>query len=266
MDIQILFWLHNKAGSAPDLRLHVGLSRGDHIPEMGTILWLAIVRQLSQMANRCWDQLWQWLCSTCSPLPTRHLARSGYSEAAKRWWALPWLFAKLGYGQKSQGCSGWCLDFLDTSCSLDFLGLTGSMLSDEAASLIAGDLNTLPALSLAAKAETVEILQIALSKPAWNQLQTAGERARVKVLLSLANGQALWLRIRRQINGHFQGLPSHRRDIGRAAAAGIEPGSFAQALRTLLVSKKGQNMNKYTTLSTWRDYGPGPLGPPLILW
>ena len=40
------------------------------------------------------------------------------------------------------------------------------MLSDEAASLIAGDLNTLPALSLAAKAETVEILQIALSKPA----------------------------------------------------------------------------------------------------
>ena len=51
-----------------------------------------------------------------------------------------------------------------------------------------------------------------------------------------------------------------------AAAACTEPGSFAQALHTLLVSKKGQNLNKYTTLSTWRDYGPGPLGPPLILW
>jgi len=56
---------------------------------------------------------------------------------------------------------------------LDFLGLTGTMLGDEAASLIAGALNTLPARDPAAEAETVEILQVALSERARHQLQTA---------------------------------------------------------------------------------------------
>ena len=73
---------------------------------------------------------------------------------------------------------------------LDFLGLTGTMLGDEAASLIAGALNTLPARDPAAEAETVEILQVALSERARHQLQTAGMRAGVKVLLSRANGPA----------------------------------------------------------------------------
>ena len=77
---------------------------------------------------------------------------------------------------------------------LDFLGLTGTMLGDEAASLIAGALNTLPARDPAAEAETVEILQVALSERARHQLQTAGMRAGVKVLLSRANGPALRIR------------------------------------------------------------------------
>ena len=77
---------------------------------------------------------------------------------------------------------------------LDFLGLTGTMLSDEAARLLAGALNTLPARDPAAEAETVEILQVALGEQASSQLQTAGERACVKVLLSRANGPALRLR------------------------------------------------------------------------
>ena len=80
---------------------------------------------------------------------------------------------------------------------LDFLGLTGTMLSDGAASMIAGALNTLRARDPASGAETVEILQVALEEPARRQLQTAGERAGVKVLLSRANGPAL--RTRSQI-------------------------------------------------------------------
>ena len=54
---------------------------------------------------------------------------------------------------------------------LDFLDLTATMLGDEAASLIADALNPLPAHDPAAEAETVEILQVALSEPARHQLQ-----------------------------------------------------------------------------------------------
>ena len=71
------------------------------------------------------------------------------------------------------------------------MGGFASMLGDEAASLLAGALNTLPARDPAAEAETVEILQVALSERARRQLQTAGMRAGVKVLLSRANGPAL---------------------------------------------------------------------------
>ena len=67
------------------------------------------------------------------------------------------------------------------------------MLSDEEARLLAGALNTLPVRDPAAEAETVEILQVALGEQARSQLQTAGERAGVKVLLSRANGPALRL-------------------------------------------------------------------------
>ena len=65
------------------------------------------------------------------------------------------------------------------------------MLGDEVASMIAGALNTFPASYPAAEAETVEILQVALSELARHQLQTAGKRPGVKVLSSQANGPAL---------------------------------------------------------------------------
>ena len=51
------------------------------------------------------------------------------------------------------------------------------MLGDEVASMIAGALNTFPASYPAAEAETVEILQVALSELARHQLQTVGKRA-----------------------------------------------------------------------------------------
>ena len=60
---------------------------------------------------------------------------------------------------------------------LDLLVLRGTMLGDEVASMIAGALNTFPASYPAAEAETVEILQVALSELARHQLQTVGKRA-----------------------------------------------------------------------------------------
>ena len=49
--------------------------------------------------------------------------------------------------------------------ALTFLGLTGTMLSDEAARLHAEALNNALARVSSAKAETVEILQVALGEP-----------------------------------------------------------------------------------------------------
>lgn len=74
---------------------------------------------------------------------------------------------------------------------LDFLGLTGSMLSDGEARLLADALNALPAREPAAEAETIELLQVRLSEPVREQLTTAGTRAGVNVLLSRVNGPAL---------------------------------------------------------------------------
>lgn len=74
---------------------------------------------------------------------------------------------------------------------LDFLGLTGSMLSDGEACLLADALNALPARKPAAEAETIELLQVRLSEPVREQLTTAGTRAGVNVLLSRVNGPAL---------------------------------------------------------------------------
>jgi len=74
---------------------------------------------------------------------------------------------------------------------LDFLGLTGSMLSDGEARLLADALNALPARKPAAEAETIELLQVRLSEPVREQLTTAGTRTGVNVLLSRVNGPAL---------------------------------------------------------------------------
>lgn len=67
------------------------------------------------------------------------------------------------------------------------------MPSDEAPACLLAS-NTLPACDAAAEAETVEIMQVALSEQARHQLQTAGKSAGVKILLSRANRQALQIR------------------------------------------------------------------------
>ena len=81
--------------------------------------------------------------------------------------------ALRGQWSNSQGGGGRRLDF-------------GTHSSDQVASLLAGALKTLhaPIRDLAAEAETVEILQVALSKRGRQQLQTAGKSAGVKVLLT----------------------------------------------------------------------------------
>ena len=74
---------------------------------------------------------------------------------------------------------------------IDFLGLTGSMLGDGEARLLADALNALSARKPAAEAETIELLQVLLSEPVREQLTTVGKRAGVNVLLSRSNGPAL---------------------------------------------------------------------------
>ena len=77
---------------------------------------------------------------------------------------------------------------------LDFLGLTGNMLGDGEARLLADALNALPARDPAAKAETIELKQVHLSEPVRDQLTKAGTRSGVDVLLSQVNGPALRIR------------------------------------------------------------------------
>ena len=77
---------------------------------------------------------------------------------------------------------------------LDFLGLTGTMLSDADASWLAGALNSLPARNPAAEPEIIDIQQVPLSEPVRRQHMTTGERNGIKVLLSRANGSALGIR------------------------------------------------------------------------
>ena len=74
---------------------------------------------------------------------------------------------------------------------LNFLGLTGTMLSDGDAGWLAGAIDSLPARDQAAEAGIIEILQVPLSEPVRRQLKTTGERNRIKVLLSRTNGPAL---------------------------------------------------------------------------
>ena len=67
---------------------------------------------------------------------------------------------------------------------LDFLGLTGTMLGDGEARLLADALNALPARDPAAEDEIIELKQVHLSEPVRDQLAAAGTRAGVDVRLS----------------------------------------------------------------------------------
>ncbi len=77
---------------------------------------------------------------------------------------------------------------------LDLLSLTGTMLGNGEARLLADALNALPARDAAAEAETIELKQVHLSEPVRDQLTKAGTRAWVEVLLSRVNGPALRIR------------------------------------------------------------------------
>ena len=95
----------------------------------------------------------------------------------------------------------------DNGRSINFIGLTGTMLSDDDASALASALNSLADRDAAASAsqetrsqdisdsaetlETLEILQVALSVEARAELDAAGARSGVNVLLSRVNGPAL---------------------------------------------------------------------------
>ena len=93
----------------------------------------------------------------------------------------------------------------DNGRCINFIGLTGTMLSDDDASALASALNSLADRDAAASAsqesqdisdsaetlETLEILQVALSVEARAELDAAGARSGVNVLLSRVNGPAL---------------------------------------------------------------------------
>ena len=74
---------------------------------------------------------------------------------------------------------------------IDFIGLTGTLLTDGAACLIADALRSLPDRDPAYEPETLEMLQIALSAETRHELKVAAERSGVSVLLSRPNGPAL---------------------------------------------------------------------------
>jgi hypothetical protein len=85
---------------------------------------------------------------------------------------------------------------------INFIGLTGTMLSNDDASALASALNSLADNDAASSAsqesqdisdsgETLEILQVSLSAQARAELQAASVRSGVNVLLSRVNGPAL---------------------------------------------------------------------------
>ena len=77
---------------------------------------------------------------------------------------------------------------------IDFIGLTGTLLSDGShgtASLITDALRCLPARDPAFEPETLEMLQIALSAETHHELKAAAECSGVTVLLSRPDGPAL---------------------------------------------------------------------------
>ena len=85
---------------------------------------------------------------------------------------------------------------------INFIGLTGTLLSNDDASALASALNSLADNDAASSAsqesqdisdsgETLEILQVSLSAQARAELQAASVRSGVYVLLSRVNGPAL---------------------------------------------------------------------------
>ena len=85
----------------------------------------------------------------------------------------------------------------DNGRSINFIGLTGTMLSNDDASALASALNSLADHDVAPasqeRAETLEILQVPLSANARAELAAASARSGVNVLLSRVNGPALRL-------------------------------------------------------------------------
>ena len=90
----------------------------------------------------------------------------------------------------------------DNGRRINFIGLAGTMISNDDASALAAALNSLAdrgAGSSASQesqeipecAETLEILQVSLSAEARAELKAASERSGVNVLLSRVNGPAL---------------------------------------------------------------------------
>ena len=83
----------------------------------------------------------------------------------------------------------------DNGRRIDFICLTGTMISDGDASALVSALNSLADRDAthASKesAQTLEILQIPLSAAARAELREASERSGVSVLLSRVNGPAL---------------------------------------------------------------------------
>ena len=119
-----------------------------------------------------WDQQWQWLYAARRPWPRRHSAT-----------------------RKRPSHGGRCIDYVGGGQIVK--AAVGAVLTSEltGATRLPACLRALltpfrPATrDLAAEAETVEILQVALSERGRQQLQTAGKRAGVKVLLSRENGR-----------------------------------------------------------------------------
>ena len=80
----------------------------------------------------------------------------------------------------------------DNGRRINFIGLTGTMLSNDDASALASALNSLADCGAAPEsAETLEILQVPLSANARAELKAASARSGVNVLLSRVNGPAL---------------------------------------------------------------------------
>ena len=83
----------------------------------------------------------------------------------------------------------------DNGRRINFIGLTGTMISDDDASALADALNFLAdrdaAPAIQERAETLEILQVPLSANARAELAAASARSGVNVLMSRLNGPAL---------------------------------------------------------------------------
>ena len=74
---------------------------------------------------------------------------------------------------------------------MNFIGLTSTYLSNEAALSLVAALDSLPPRKLHLDPEKLEILQVYFSDSARGALEAAAKRSGVDVLLSKANGPAL---------------------------------------------------------------------------